>query len=245
MTRKLKKFVLNNCENLTVVSNSMKVAVMEMGCTCQVDILPMGTDLDTKFVPDYKKQEPKNIIFVGRLIAQKGVSFLLQSFPEVVKVHPDVTLHIIGHGPELISLKKLAKDLGIERNVIFVGGIPYDDITSYLQSSSVAVFPYCRNKQDSEEGFGLVIIEALGCGCAVIASRQTAIMEIIKEKQTGLLINEGDPAGISHAILKLLNEPTLRKSLAETGRAEVLKQFSWAQISQSYTNLIQSCLTNK
>ena len=107
------------------------------------------------------------------------------------------------------------------------------------------MFHYCRNKQDSEEVFGLVIIEALGCGCAVIASRQTAIMEIIKEKQTGLLINEGDPAGISHAILKLLNEPTLRKSLAETGRAEVLKQFSWAQISQSYTNLIQSCLTNK
>lgn len=244
ISRRIKKFILNNCENLTVVSNSMKIAVIEMGCICQVDVLPMGTDLNTKFVPDEKKQEPKKLIFVGRLIAQKGVNFLLQSFPEVVEVHPDATLQIIGHGPELASLKKLANDLGIEKNISFMGGVPYDDIATYLQSSQVAVFPYCKNKQDGEEGFGLVIIEALGCGCAVIATLQTAIMEIIKDKQTGLLMNEGDPAGISQAILKLLNEPVLRKSLADTGRAKVLKQFNWRQISQSYTTLIKNCCDN-
>jgi glycosyltransferase involved in cell wall biosynthesis len=244
ITRKIKKYILSNCGSLTVVSNSMKTAVIEMGCTCQVNVLPMGTDLSRKFVPNEKKQQSNKVIFVGRLIVQKGVNFLLESFYDVVEVYPDATLQIIGHGPEFVPLKKLAKNLGIEKNVRFVGGIPYNDIATYLQSSPVAVFPYCRNEQGGEEGFGLVIIEALGCGCAVIASRQTAIMEIIKDKQTGLLINEGDPAGISQAILKLLNQPALRKSLADTGRAEVLEQFNWVKISQSYTALIESCLND-
>ena len=242
ITRKLKGLVLNNCENLTVVSNSMKTAVIEMGGSCQVDILPMGTDLSTKFVPDDKNQNPKNIIFVGRLITQKGVNYLLDAFSKVFEVHPDATLQIIGHGPELEPLKLQAKDLGINKHVIFSGGLSHNDLVTKLQSSSIAVFPYCRNKQNSEEGFGLVLVEALGCHCAVIASRQPAIIEIIKDNQTGILIDEKDPQAISQSILKLLNNPEKRNLLAEKGRTDVLKRFDWAQVGQSYITLINKCL---
>ena len=244
ITRQIKKFVLNNCENLTVVSHSMKTAVKEMKSTCRVDILPMGTDLTKRFVPDEKKRKPKQIIFVGRLIAQKGVNYLLDAFSKVLQIHPDATLQIIGYGPELESLRAQAIGLGIEKSVRFIGGIPHNDITPYLQSSSIAVFPYCRNKQGGEEGFGLVLVEALGCGCAVIASRQASINEIIKDQQTGLLIDERNPEAISSAILKLLDNPKLKNSLAINGRSEILKLFDWNKISQSYVRLINSLLSN-
>ncbi len=242
--RQIKKFVVNNCKNLTVVSNSMKAEIIKMGCTSQVNVLPMGTDLTKRFVPDNKLQKPKQIVFIGRLIRQKGVNYLLDAFSKVVEVHPDATLQIIGHGPELESLKVQAKYLGIAKYIKFTGGVVHDEISTYLQSSSIAVFPYCRNKQGGEEGFGLVIVEALGCGCAVIASRQAAIMEIIKDRQTGLLVDEGDPAAISQSILKLLCEPSLRKSLLDAGRNGILKRFDWDHIGQSYITLIKYCLNN-
>ena len=244
ITRQIKKFVLNNCENLTVVSHSMKTAVNKMNCTCHVDILPMGTDLTKRFVPDEKKQKPKQIIFVGRLIAQKGVNYLLDAFRKVIEIHPDATLQVIGYGPELESLKAQSVGLGIQKSVRFTGGIPQNDITPYLQSSSIAVFPYCRNKQNGEEGFGLVLVEALGCGCAVIASRQSSINEIIKDQQTGLLIDESNPQAISSAIVKLLENPELKNTLAKSGRDEILKLFDWNIISQSYVSLINRILSN-
>ena len=242
ITRKIKKFILNNCENLTVVSNSMKKAVIGMGCTCQVNILPMGTDLSTTFVPDSGRRNARQIIFIGRLIVQKGVACLLDAFSTVLNKDPTVSLLIIGNGPELGSLKKQAAELDISSNVFFQGGIQHEEVATCLQSSTIAVFPYQKTKQSGEEGFGLVLVEALGCGCAVIASRQPAIMEIIEDNQTGLLIDEGDPQAISLSILELLNNPVQRNLLAERGRTYVLKRFDWAQVGQSYTSLINNCL---
>jgi glycosyltransferase involved in cell wall biosynthesis len=241
-TRKIKKFILNNCENLTVVSNSMKKAVTGMGCTCQVDVLPMGTNLGTSFVPDSRRCNARQIIFVGRLIAQKGVACLLDAFSTVLNEDPTVSLFIIGNGPELGSLKKRAAELDISNKVFFQGGIQHEEVATYLQSSTIAVFPYQRTKQSGEEGFGLVLVEALGCGCAVIASRQPAIMEIIKDNLTGLLIDEEDPHAISLSILKLLNNPEQRNLLAERGRTDVMKRFDWAQVGHSYMTLINNCL---
>jgi glycosyltransferase involved in cell wall biosynthesis len=155
---------------------------------------------------------------------------------------PTVSLLIIGNGPELGSLKKQAAELDISSNVFFQGGIQHEEVATCLQSSAIAVFPYQRTKQSGEEGFGLVLVEALGCGCAVIASRQPAIMGIIEDNQTGLLIDEGDPQAISLSILELLNNPVQRNLLAERGRTYVLKRFDWAQVGQSYTSLINNCL---
>lgn len=245
ITRRIKKFILNNCEQLTVVSDSMKSAVTRMNVTCRIETLPMGTDLTKVFIPDKKKQKSNQIIFVGRLIPQKGVGYLLDAFKQVVNKYPDTSLIIIGDGPEYNNLKEQAKGLGINKRVNFRGGIPNTSVATYLQSSSIAVFPYCRPGKTGEEGFGLVVIEALGCNCSVIASNQSAIMEIIKNKQTGLLINERDPEQIGDAIIYLLNNPKQRIKLAENGRSEVLKRFNWSQVSKSYEILINKCLFNK
>jgi glycosyltransferase involved in cell wall biosynthesis len=242
VTKKIKQYVLKNCDQLTVVSRAMKITVLQMGCGCPVDVMPMGTDLSTTFVPDSSRRNARQIVFIGRLIAQKGVACLLDAFSKVLIEDPAVSLLIIGSGPELESLKKQADELDISSNVFFQGGVQHEEVVTYLQSSTIAVFPYQRTKQSGEEGFGLVLVEALGCGCAVIASRQPAIMEIIKDNQTGLLIDEKDPQAISQSILKLLNNPEQRNLLAERGRADVLKRFDWAQVSQSYITLINNCL---
>ena len=242
ITGKIKKFVLNNCSNITVVSNAMKTAIIEMGCRCRVDVLPMGTDLARKFVPDANIRKPQQIIYVGRLIAQKGVNFLLDAFANIVKDHPQATLQILGHGPELEALKRQSYNLGVDNNVLFLGGMQHDKVNKYLQASSIAVFPYCRTKYSGEEGFGLVLVEALGCGCAVIASRQPAIMEIINDRQTGLLVEEKSPKAITSAILSLLENPEMASMLAKNGRSEVLNKFDWEKVSRSYTNLINNCI---
>ena len=239
---KLKKYVLNNCKNITVVSKSMKTAITKMGCRCQVDVLPMGTDLVSKFVPDTNNRNSQQIIYFGRLIKQKGVNYLLEAFADIVEDFPRASLQILGHGPELESLKKHSQHLGITNNVSFLGGMHHDNIIKHLQSSSIAVFPYCTSRQSGKEGFGLVLVEALGCGCAVIASRQPAIMEIIKDRQTGLLVDEKSSQAITSAIHSLLENPEMGHFLANNGRSEVLKYFDWKKVANSYIHLIDNCI---
>lgn len=244
LTSALKCFILNRCDHLTVVSQGMADTVQQLKTKCNVDIIPMGTDLTHVFVPDSSKRKKPQLVFVGRLVEKKGVKYLLDSFQQLHSQYPDLTLIVVGHGPEKESLHEYVYNLGISEKVEFIGGLPQEEIPAYFQQSSVAVFPFIRGEDGDQEGFGLVLVESMGCGCATITTDLPAVRDIISDRVTGLYIGEKNSNNIVARVSELLEDNVLREKLSENGREFVVRNYDWSVIAKSYKRVI-ACLLDK
>jgi len=169
---------------------------------------PSVSDNDTD-APTLNLGKP-HICCVGRLNQMKGQRFLLESFAQVADKHPDVKLLFIGDGPDRIRLEKRASHLHLESRVIFAGW--KTSARSFMRHADLVVVP------SEQEGFGLVVIEAMRCGTGVVASRRGGMPELINDGETGLLVDYGDIQAMSNAILSLLEDSTKLKTMAENGR---------------------------
>ena len=161
----------------------------------KVAVINNGVDT-TRFSPEvsgekirerYKLNQNKVVLFVGALTtfhAYKGVDILIRAFCPVSKQCEDARLLIVGGGNLLNSYKQLAVELGISDLVIFAGYVDDDELPEYYAASDFAVLP----SKDSSEGFGLVLLEAMATGKAVIGSKVGGIVDVIKDGENGLFV---------------------------------------------------------
>lgn len=164
----------------------------------------------------------------GRLVDCKDYPTLLAAFSKAVKQHP-ARLVILGRGPKKDALIRLCADLGISSRVEFLGfkENPYQ----YMKLASVFVL------SSLQEGFGNVIIEAMACGTPVISTDcPVGPAEIISHEKNGLLVPVASPDSLARAIVRLLANPSLRKTLSEAGRQRA-KDFSVEQSTGQYQDI--------
>lgn len=233
---KLKKFILNNLDYLTVVSNELKNEInkLQLKKQLQIETIPMGVD-DKKFTPcKYQEwlKEKYNIkdaflLFVGRLSEEKGVKYLLRAMLKVIEKNNKIKLIIIGDGPLKTDLQKESADLKISDNVLFWGKIPNDELPPYFATADIFIGP------SASEGFGLVFAEALMSKTPVISSDLKSISDIINE-ETGIQINVKDKEQFSNAIINLLSDEEKRKKISEKGYLHAKNNFSLSFISKKY-----------
>jgi glycosyltransferase involved in cell wall biosynthesis len=235
--KKIKSWILNNADDITVVSKSMKNY-----CTSQLNIskkkisvLSMGVDLTKRFVLADNNLRTRNKLI---LVEKKGVTFLIQALPNILIAHPDTTLKIIGDGPFRASLEDEVRRLKLQNNVSFLGAVINKDIPQHLQTSSIALVPSIIGEDGDQEGLGLVAVEAMGCGCAVVASDLPALHDVIIDQETGLFTIPTSPQSISEKVIQLLSDETLRKTLANQGNKYVFSKFEWSSIGSSYWTLL-------
>ena len=229
----IKRWTLRRCDRINVVSNSMLAKMRKLVGNRNIDVIPMGTDLSHLFTPGQANQlrENKQLVFVGRLVASKGVNFLLDAIAELND--PEIRLTVAGHGPLLPDLSRQAETLGISDRVEFLGGVRQSELPRIFQRSALAVFPYC-----GEEGFGLVIVEAMGCGCPVIASDLSAVRENINPGVTGLLVPAGNARELARQIRSALADELLRERLALAALTQVRKRFDWLSVGSKYERIL-------
>jgi glycosyltransferase involved in cell wall biosynthesis len=240
LTTSVKRFVLNHCDHLTVVSQHMADSVHRLKTKCNIDVIPMGTDLTDIFIPDDSKRKNTQLVFIGRLVEKKGVRYLLDGFKRLVSEYPHLGLVIIGHGPENESLKEHAHTLGIMQNVRFTGGLPQAELPVYLQQSAIAIFPFIETDEGDQEGFGLVLVEAMGCGCATVTTNLPAVNDIVSDRVTGIFIRAKNSSDIFSTVSELIESPVFRKKLSVNGRNYVEQKFDWSVIARSYLELIDN-----
>lgn len=235
----MKQWVMGRSKALTVVSQVMKKRVSDMGILPdKVEVISMGVDLKHLFVPDPEVARNNcELVFVGRLIEVKGLQILLDAMPKVLVNYPDVRLSIAGAGPLEMELRKLAKQRGIADRVDFMGMVPQKQLPELYQRAMLAVFPFVRTKSGIEEGFGLVVIEAMGCECPVIAGDLPAIHDSITHEENGLLFPSGDPESLADAIVRAIGDEGLRRRLSCEGRRRAIELFDWDIISKKYAGL--------
>lgn len=242
LARALTRWTLTRSEKIAVVSHYMKSVIhSEHGIAEEkIAVLPMGVDLSAQFA-DARQLErlPHSIVFVGRLVEKKGVRYLIEAFKIVRETLSAATLDIVGDGPMRDELERRVLDLDLGQAVRFRGAVAQTQIPSYLGAAAVAAVPSIVDRSGDQEGLGLVTIEAMGCGCPVVASDLQAIHDVVQDGTTGLLAVPGDPADLAEKLLLLLMQPELAAKLARNARAFVVERFDWESVADNYANHIR------
>ena len=170
--------------------------------------------------------------FVGRLTGQKGVDVLLNAFAIVHRALPTARLLLIGDGPQRAALAVLAGRLQISAAVHFAGW--REDARAQMAALNVLAIA------SRWEGFGLVTLEAMQAGVAVVASRVSALPEIVLDGETGLLVPAANAAKLAAALLALLQDPQRAMQLGENGRLRAAQLFTVKQMAVQHAALYLS-----
>ena len=193
----------------------------------RVSVVHCGLDHGTyrpEFPPPHDPAAAKSahptVVFVGRLRRYKGVDWVLRSLPAVIARVSSARLLVIGDGPFERHLRRAATRLGVAQAVDFLGFLPAAEKVRWLRQAWVVVQP------SPKEGWGLTMIEAGACGTAVVAADSPGLRDSVRRDETGLLVPYGDDAALAAALLRVLEDRSLRERLAAAGMARAAT-FSW------------------
>jgi len=203
------------------VSQKTRLDLLEAGLRRPVHLVPNGIDVTL-----VRSVRPSNLesdfLFVGRLIPEKGVDFLLRALSLLKEGFPDFRATIAGDGPERKRLELLARELGIGENVTFTGFLKdYRDVIALMKGSRVFAFPSRR------EGFGMVVLEAMASGLPVVTVEHTmnASKYLVEDGKTGFVVPPKEEPFARALMLAHENSPRLGK-IAEK-RAE---RYDWEAV---------------
>jgi glycosyltransferase involved in cell wall biosynthesis len=233
----VRKFVIRHSAATVGVSTALSATIASAtNSSTVVHTIPMGIDTKSRFrIGAEQDRKDSELLFVGRLVKGKGLHVLLSALPQIALAAPNVTLRVVGSGPEDLRLRALSSSLGLDNRVTFEGGVQNDRLASFYQQATMLVAPYT-----GEEGLGLISAEALACGCAVVSADLPAIQDIVRHGETGLLFRKMDKDHMSRQILHLLANPETRRQLARNGRAHVIDNFDWSITATRYQALLMS-----
>lgn len=235
----LMRLVARKAEFVTVVSEAMRCHVIQQGIAVRsLEVIPMGADLTGLFTPTQETRAAHEFLFVGRLVPKKGVEVLIRALSIVARQHPQVRLRIVGDGPEREPLQRLAAGLGLSGHIAFEGARPPADLPALYRRCTALVFPSVVAEDNDQEGLGLVLVEALGCGCPVICSELEATRDVIAHGVTGLHYPPGDHDALARQMLGVLDDPAGAAALGRNGRNHVLSRFDWEAVAVRYADLI-------
>lgn len=163
----------------------------------------------------------KNLLFVGRLAAVKGLPVLFEALAMLQESHPDIRLTLIGDGPDRALLETLAKPLG--KMVSFARYRSQSEVALALQASDALVLP------SFAEGLPVVLMEAMAARIPVITTRIAGVPELVEEGISGVLVAPGDSVALAAGIERIIMEGDLRESMGRAGRKKVIQEFDIKQ----------------
>lgn len=236
----LKRFVLRRARAATVVSTAM---LDELRATdadiSKVSVQPMGVDMRGRFCRDLAvTRSHREILFVGRLVEKKGLHHLLNAMPEVLRQMPDVRLVIAGFGPEADALKAQTDMLGLAPSVQFIGAVAQADLPALYQRAALFVAPFVRATSGDQEGLGLVLVEAIGCGCPILVGNVPAVAEVLGAEFAGMTVDPTDVAALSSRIVDMLVRPDATRAQATLLREVVGGRFDWNEVAKRYSQVL-------
>ncbi|MBT2453776.1 glycosyltransferase family 4 protein [Streptomyces sp. ISL-86] len=187
-------------------------------------VIPNGVDVDF-FASASPKEEwgGQTLGFIGRIDEpRKGLPVLMAAFPKIVEACPDVRLLVAGRGDEEEAVASLPPAL--RSRVEFLGMVSDADKARLLRSVDVYVAP-----NTGGESFGIILVEALSAGAAVLASDLDAFAQVLDQGGAGDLFTNEDPASLARAAIALLGDPARRAELSARGSAHV-RRFDWSTV---------------
>jgi len=239
----LKRRVAAAAAGMTVVSTAMREEARRLGLhPPRLEVLPMGVDLTGRFVPDAAvARDPDRLLFVGRLVAKKGLHHLLEALPGVRARRPGATLDIVGYGPEEPALRAQAQRLALGDSVRFLGARQQKDLPALYRRAALLVAPFVRDASGDQEGLPVVLMEAAACGCPVLAGDVAGVGDLLGPAAAEVTVPAADTARLAAAVLRLLEDPAAAAAAAARVRGHAADRFDWARVAGAYGDLLESC----
>jgi glycosyltransferase involved in cell wall biosynthesis len=176
------------------------------------------------------------LLSVGRLVYQKGHEFLIDAMPSILQRYPTAKAVICGDGNRLQSLTAQIRQLGLADSVLLLGNRP--DIQRYLNSADIFVLP------SRWEGLPVALLEAMGMGLPVVATRVEGVEEVIQDGKQGLLVPPEDSAALAAASLELMGAPETRSQMGTAARRRVEEHYTVDIMCDKYLSLMLRLLAS-
>ncbi|MDI6591320.1 MAG: glycosyltransferase family 4 protein [Patescibacteria group bacterium] len=237
----LKKIVYKRASFCIVASSAIKNYFEKIGVK-NIEIIPNGINLERfKNINPQKSREELGlkdefvIMTIARLEKVKGIEYLIKAFNIVKSQIVNCKLLIIGEGSERKNLENLVEKLNLKNKVKFLGQIPNEKIPEYLSVADCFVLPSLK------EGFGIAILEAQAAGVPAVATKVGGIPDIIRDEETGILVEPKNSQVIAQAIIKIFSDPEFGQSLVQNAKAN-LEKYNWSKIAQRINAIYQKLL---
>lgn len=230
------KSLLNNAEKIIITQPSyIDYSPHLSNYEDKIEVIPNGVDVEIFKPKDLPRW--RNTLFFLSVLDEfhkyKGLNYLLNALKKVKRVIPDVKLIVGGKGTLLEYYGDMVSDYDLKDNVEFHGFIPEDKIVEYYARSSVFVLPSISSLQ---EGFGIVVLEAMACQTPVISTEIVGVAEDVKSSNSGIIVPPKDSDELADAIIKILMDENPEK-MGINGRKLVKDRYTWSQIAQMTENL--------
>ena len=185
-----------------------------------------GVEKDYDFRRQYAADNEKIILFMGRLVYEKGVQHLISAMPKILENYHDAKLVIAGKGGMMDELRAEAHNLGIDNKVYFTGYLDSKAVQKMYKCADVAVFP------STYEPFGIVALESMLSGTPTVVSDVGGLNEIIDHGVDGMKSYAGNPNSIADSILELLYDHKLCSEITKKAKNKVRNEYNWSKIAQ-------------
>ena len=200
----------------------------------KINVIPNGINLtnfngverDYEFRRQYAMDNEKIILYVGRLVYEKGVQHLISAMPKILNGYHDAKLIIAGKGGMLDELKAQADRMGLSQKVYFTGYLNSKQVQKIYKCADVAVFP------STYEPFGIVALEGMLAGVPTVVSDVGGLNEIVDHGVNGMKSYAGNANSIADSVLALLYDKQLASNVAKQAKIKVKENFNWTKIAQ-------------
>ena len=195
-----------------------------------------GVERDYEFRRQYAADNEKIILFMGRLVYEKGVQHLISAMPKILQNYHDAKLIIAGKGGMMDELRNQVNSMGIGNKVYFTGYLSSKQVVKMYKCADISVFP------STYEPFGIVALEAMLAGVPTVVSDVGGLNEIVTHKEDGMKCYAGNPNSIADSILELLFNPALCNEITKKARLKVKNEFNWTKIAQDTHFIYQKAI---
>ena len=221
---------------MTSISRAMLQRVCEFQPAVAEKSSVIHYGLETpSLAPAALPEAPAELLYLGRMLEEKGPDLALEAFRAVHQRHPESRLAMAGDGDMRASLARKAQTLGIADAVDFIGAVANEDVPKIINAATLVMVP-----SRWEEAFGLIAVEAALMARPVIATRVGALPELVLDGTTGRLVDRDDAAALAEAAIELVENPGRATEMGHAGRRRAVDQFSLERYADAYDREYQA-----
>ena len=229
-SREWLRSVADRADTVVSVSSQLQKTLLDCGITSSVQVILNGFVLHEREC--MQQRTLHSIIQVGSLIERKKTDVTIRAVAQLRARYSQISLTIIGQGPQREALEQLCRDLGVSDCVYFTGGMPNDRVQAHMAQSQIFVMPSVR------EGFGIVYLEAMVAGCVAIGTEGEGIADLIRSGENGYLVPPDDVEAVAQMVARCFDNPDEAERIARSGKTDA-QGLTWEENAKKYLELFE------
>lgn len=240
MWKRYVKAIAGQCARTILISDYCRHSVFGRNAPRSSKVIPYGTDLN-KFKLHVNKADIRAklclppdgtlLLAVQRLVTEKRVDVVIRAAGVLAAENRKLLLAIVGTGPCMGELIQLATSAGLNGQMRFLGQVPREELVSLYQAADIFVF------HSTYETFGVVLVEAMAAGLPIVTVNNTAIPELVRDGENGILVQQNDHSAMAAAVNTLIGDPALRAKMGEFG-GRLAAKYDWQTIAEQYEDVL-------